>query len=143
MDSLDAPSGPIKVSSVLIVDDHADNRLILRFFLESFSEQKLFLPELILEAENGEQALTQVLAHNSPLIFMDLAMPVLDGFLSTKAIRRLQQEAGLSPSFIIAVSAFSSQDDQEKALAAGCNLFLPKPLKKSLLLTTIQSALAK
>ena len=67
------------------------------------------------------------------LIFMDLKMPILDGYEATKLIK---QRHPTIP--VIAQTAYATAEEREKALLAGCDDFIPKPMKKNLLLEMIQ-----
>lgn len=81
----------------------------------------------VIWAKNGEEAVR--LANSTPdlsIIFMDIKMPLMDGIEATRAIR----QSNLSVP-IIAQTAFALSGDSDKALAAGCNHYLPKPIKRS------------
>ncbi len=108
------------VKRILVVEDNLDNRRILVYRLKRIGEFE------IVEASNGEEALNAVQSSPPPdLIFMDLKMPVMDGWEATKRIREL--EAGrLIP--IIALTAQAMAGDEQKALAAGCDDYLAKPI---------------
>ncbi len=108
------------VKRILVVEDNLDNRRILVYRLKRIGEFE------IVEASNGEEALSAVQSSPPPdLIFMDLKMPVMDGWEATKRIREL--EAGrLIP--IIALTAQAMAGDEQKALAAGCDDYLAKPI---------------
>ena len=71
--------------------------------------------------------------YNPYIILMDLNMPSLDGFEATKIIRQVSSEK-----IIIAISANAYKDDIKKALNAGCNEFLAKPICKETLIKTIE-----
>jgi CheY-like chemotaxis protein len=74
------------------------------------------------------------------MIFMDIQMPRLDGLSATRRIRQLEAEQGRRPLPIIALTASALDEDVARALAAGCNLHISKPVKKRLLLDTIRTA---
>jgi len=122
----------IRPRRILFVEDNADNRLLVRSFLRK-------TPHVIIETENGLEALEAF--KNAPerfdLIFMDMQMPVMDGYTATAAIRSWERELGLQPTPIVALTAYALKEDEEKSLAAGCNGHLTKPLKKANLLEAI------
>jgi CheY-like chemotaxis protein len=76
-------------------------------------------------AENGEQVLPR-LAENLPdLVLLDIQIPIFDGFSVLKRIRQTPQLAALK---VVAVSAFAMRGDDQKALAAGFDAYLTKPI---------------
>jgi len=112
----DVATGKIKI---LVVEDNVDNRCILVYRLRRFGDFE------ILEASNGEQAVELVETERPNLVFMDLKMPVMDGWEATRRIR--QTEIGKRIP-IIALTAQAMAGDEEKALAAGCDDYLAKPI---------------
>jgi CheY-like chemotaxis protein len=116
---------------VLVVDDVVANRAVLADALEALGFE-------IHEAENGQDGLMRAEAVNPDLIVMDMMMPVMDGF---EATRRLRQVAALKHVPLIAVSATTSPEDRERALAAGANAFLAKPIELEGLLKVIGNLL--
>jgi CheY-like chemotaxis protein len=105
---------------ILVVEDNLDNRRILVYRLKRIGEFD------ILEASNGEEALAIVRSSPPPdLIFMDLKMPVMDGWEATKKIRQLDFGRDIP---IIALTAQAMAGDEQKALAAGCDDYLAKPI---------------
>jgi len=105
---------------ILIVDDNEDNRRILRYQLRKIGDFE------ILEATHGQEALEVVLRERLDLIFMDLKMPVLDGWEATRRIRAMEGVVG--EVLIVAVTAQAMVGDEERALAAGCDDFITKPI---------------
>jgi len=81
-------------NKILIVDDEADFRQLLKFWLESKGYA-------VVTANNGEESLKKTKEENPDLIFMDLRMPVMDGVEAIKQIRQFNQEVP-----IIVISAF-------------------------------------
>ena len=105
---------------ILVVEDNLDNRRILVYRLKRIGEFD------IVEASNGEEALAIVQTSPPPdLIFMDLKMPVMDGWEATKKIRQLEFGRDIP---IIALTAQAMAGDEQKALAAGCDDYLAKPI---------------
>jgi len=104
--------------TLLLVEDTEDNRFMLRRLLEMEGYR-------VVEARNGEEAVKVAQNEKPALILMDLSLPVIDGLAATKRIRRIPE---LKDVPIIAVSAHESADFQEKALAAGCNSYITKPI---------------
>ena len=114
--------------SILLVDDHQENRTLMRNLLEPLGFD-------IVEAANGLDALESIQQALPDLIFMDLLMPGIDGF---EATRRIRQEPSLSQALVIAISASVPPQFRQKSLQAGCNDFLTKPIHIDKLLACIQ-----
>jgi len=90
-----------------------------------------------LRARNGVDAVK--LVHDNPeiaLVFMDIKMPVMDGFMATRSI--LRHHPGLP---VVALTAYAFPDDKDKALEAGCANYLSKPLRKEFLYDILSSYL--
>ena len=104
---------------ILVVDDNASNREVLRVFLEQVGFE-------IMEAENGRQAVDMAQQMRPDLILMDRWMPEMNGTDAVKWIRHVPKLSGLP---VIAVSASVSERDQVQTLSAGFDAFLPKPVK--------------
>ncbi|WP_437603088.1 AAA family ATPase [Sorangium sp. So ce590] len=116
---------------VLVVDDHADNRAVLR---------DLLAPRgfLVLEAEGGEAALRLATEHTPALVVMDLAMPGMDGY---EATRRLRQLPALARTVVLASSASVAGGELERSREAGCDDLLPKPVEAGALLDRLERSL--
>lgn len=99
---------------ILIVDDNAVNRKYLRSVLKSFT---------LSEAENGQVALDMFETANPDLILMDIQMPIMDGMECMIQLRKTNTQKP-----IIAITAFSDEEDRNKFIEAGFNDFLAKPL---------------
>ena len=92
-------------------------------------------------AADGQAAIDAFQARdNGPfdLIFMDLSMPVLDGFEATKGIRALEEKMAWPPATIIVLSAFGTDESKEKAMKCGCDLFLTKPASPKKIRETVK-----
>src|SRR5437588_10343058 len=103
----------------LVVEDNEDNRRILVYRLRKIGRFD------IREAANGQQAIDAVRADLPDLIFMDLKMPVMDGWEATKRIREMD---GGDSVRIIALTAQAMAGDEQKALAIRCGAYPPKPV---------------
>lgn len=83
------------------------------------------------KAENGRAAVDAVerMLQGYDLIFMDMSMPIMDGFEATRAIRAIEKERDdCIPATIIALTGLSSSRDEFRALDSGVDLFLMKPV---------------
>ncbi len=93
----------------------------------------------ILKAKNGFEAVE--VCRNNPdtdLILMDIQMPVMNGHEATRQIRQFNKDV-----FIIAQTAFGLSGEREKAIEAGCNDYIKKPINKAELLSLIQKYFKK
>ena len=104
---------------VLIVEDHADTREMLRILLNMIGCR-------VIEAEDGEQALSVAETGHPDLILLDLRIPLLDGLTVTRLIR---SDAKLSEVPIVAVTGNDAPQFKVDALKAGCNGCLVKPIE--------------
>jgi two-component system cell cycle response regulator DivK len=92
----------------------------------------------MIEAEDGQQALTQAAKHKPDLILMDIQLPLLDGY---EATRRIKADPALNAIPIIVVTSYALSGDEEKAHAAGCDAYVAKPFSPRALLAKIREYL--
>jgi two-component system cell cycle response regulator DivK len=116
---------------ILIVEDHEDNRRILRDLLTSAGFE-------LIEAVNGIEGVAAADAHRPDLILMDIQLPIIDGY---EAARRIKANQELRPIPIIAVTSFALSGDDAMAHEAGCVAYITKPFSPRNLLATIQKHL--
>jgi len=121
---------------ILIADDSSDNRLLIGAYLRRE-------PYVLEFAEDGRKAVEKFKSSHYHMIFMDVQMPDIDGLAATKIIRRWESSNHLNATPIIALTASALEDDVRRTLAAGCDLHLSKPIKKSVLLDTIRRVVSK
>lgn len=109
---------------ILLVEDNEINRLIATELISQ-------LGGTIEEAVDGVEALEMIKAHDAgyyDLVFMDMQMPRMGGEETTRQIRQFESEAGYSPLPIIAMTANAFDEDKKRALLAGMNGFMTKPI---------------
>ena len=112
----------IKKLKILIVEDDDTSEFLLSMIVKQYSNENLY-------ARTGLE--TVEICRNNPdidLILMDIQMPEMNGYLITKEIRKFNKSV-----IIIAQTAYAFKDDREKALEAGCNDYISKPINKDLL----------
>jgi CheY-like chemotaxis protein len=102
---------------VLVVEDHADIRKMMSIYLKMFKYE-------VIEATDGYDAVEKAIEHKPDAILMDLAMPVLDGIDSARAIR---QSDDLAEVPIVCITAYSDFY-KSRARDAGCNEVIQKPI---------------
>jgi CheY-like chemotaxis protein len=117
---------------VLIVEDYEDTREFMKILLESYGYK-------VIEAADGIEAIDRVKQHHPDLILMDISLPVVDGLTATRAIREFDEESKKVP--IIAVTAFG-KNYYKKAIEAGCNDLIDKPVDFDSLEPILRSYLA-
>jgi two-component system, cell cycle response regulator DivK len=108
---------------ILIVDDNAQNLKLVRVLLVGEGYD-------VRTAVDAEDALTVLESFTPRLILMDLQLPGMDGLELT---RRLKADPERRDIAIIAVTAYAMKGDEAKALAAGCNAYVSKPIDVELL----------
>jgi len=118
-------------STVLIVDDNAQNVELLQAFLEA-------LPVKLITAFDGVDALEKVQAHNPDLILLDIMMPRMSGF---QVCRKLKSDPATKDIQILMVTALNELGDIEQASDCGTDDFVSKPVNKFELLTRVKSLL--
>jgi two-component system alkaline phosphatase synthesis response regulator PhoP len=118
-------------STVLIVDDNAQNVELLQAFLES-------LPVKIVTASDGVEALAKVAEHNPDLILLDIMMPRMSGFQVCKRVKGDKKTRDIQ---VLMVTALNELGDIEQATECGTDDFVSKPVNKFELLTRVKSLL--
>ncbi len=111
---------------ILVVDDKTENRSVLFNLLTPLGFK-------IIEAENGQRGLDEFNQHKIDIILTDLVMPVMDGFELARRVRLIDNTVP-----IIAVSASVFDYHQKQSMDAGCNEFIPKPIRADVLLDSLQ-----
>lgn len=106
---------------LLIVDDKWDNRQLLLRLLWAFGFE-------LKEASNGKDAIAIWQEYSPPLIFMDMRMPVMDGYEATKQIKATTKGQATA---IIALTASSLEQERAVVLSTGCDDFIRKPFKEA------------
>jgi CheY-like chemotaxis protein len=103
---------------ILIVDDNPTNLKLVTYLVRASGYD-------VDTAGDAEQAVAAIQANRPALILMDLQLPGVDGLELT---RRLKADPTTHDIKIIAVTAYAMKGDQEKALAAGCDAYVTKPI---------------
>ncbi len=103
----------------LVVDDSK----ISRKWLIEMIPKKIAEYTQIIEAENGEEAVALYKQHSPDIVFLDITMPILDGFEALRQIRAANNEA-----LVVMISADRQKSTKEKTLALGASAILSKPI---------------
>lgn len=104
--------------TVLVVDDTEDIRELMRLQLTTLGYR-------VVEASDGREAVAAALRECPALILMDMTMPVLDGIGATRLIRETD---GIGGVVIVAFTALHSGENKQRALDAGCDDYVQKPI---------------
>jgi two-component system, cell cycle response regulator DivK len=116
---------------ILLIEDHEDNRRIVRDLLTPAGYE-------VIEAVTGEDGVAMADSHRPDLILMDIQLPVLDGYETT---RRIKADPALKHIPVIAVTSYALSGDEAKTKAAGCDGYVAKPFSPRQLLAKINEFL--
>ncbi len=116
---------------ILVAEDNPANLELMREILDMQGHE-------IIEAHDGSEALLQAELANPDLILLDVNMPVLNGF---EVLDRLHANPQLSAIKVVALTAYAMRGDREKALEAGFDAYLTKPIDIQTLTETISAFL--
>ncbi len=121
--------------NILCIEDHPDNMMLIR---------RLFRPDSynLIEAKTGKLGLLITESQELDLILLDINLPDIDGYEIARRIRS-SPKATLAHVPIIAVTANAMKGDSRKALAAGCDQYMSKPINIALLVETVEAFLSK
>lgn len=103
---------------ILIVEDNPQNMELMEILLSRWNYT-------LLKATDGEEALNVAVREHPDLIIMDLRLPKMNGLEVT---RRLRETPAFNYTPIIAVTAYAMRGDKKRAIEAGCNAYLTKPV---------------
>lgn len=125
--------GAVRSKTLLVVDDEPANVELIRMIVEDAA-----LPVQFVTARNGAEALARAREAPPDLVLMDLMMPVLDGWETT---RRLKADPATARTRIVAVTAQAMAGDRAQALAAGCDDYVTKPFDVRILRAMLETYL--
>ena len=118
---------------ILVIEDTENNRRILNDLLTNAGFE-------VLEAIDGEKGVAMAAESRPDLILMDIQLPIVDGY---EATRRIKANPDLRHIPIIAVTSYALSGDDAKALAAGCDGYLAKPVDIDILVRMVADCLAR
>jgi two-component system cell cycle response regulator DivK len=116
---------------ILVVEDHEDNRRILRDLLRATGFE-------LTEAHDGEAGVERASAEQFDLILMDIQLPGIDGY---EVARRVRAGSTNTTTPIIAVTSYALTGDEDKARSAGCTDYVSKPFRPRELLAKVRQYL--
>ncbi len=113
---------------VLMIEDHEDNRRILRDLLTSNGYD-------VIEADNGVDGVNAAETFGPDLILMDIQLPGIDGYEATRRIKANSETRKIP---IIVMTSYALSGDDTKAFEAGCDAYVTKPFSPRVILTKIR-----
>ena len=121
------------MKKILVAEDDLASRELVREILETCGYQ-------VLEARDGREALQRVEETAPDLVILDIQMPGLDG---SAVLRQLRQDSRFTSLPVVAVTSYAMRGDREKALAAGFDAYLTKPLNAAALKKQLEQLLGE
>jgi CheY-like chemotaxis protein len=118
---------------ILLVEDNLNNRLLFSLFLRDTRHR-------ISEAHDGQAGVEAFLHGQFDVIFLDMEMPLMNGYQATRIIRALEAENGRPATPIVAMTSYALPEFQRQCMLAGCTDFMSKPFNK-ITLTNMLDAL--
>ncbi len=122
----------IQPMQILLAEDSPNNRLLFSLLIRDTQHQ-------VVEAVNGEDAVVLFRSNNFDIVFMDMEMPLMDGFQATKLIRATERSDGRPHTPIVALTAYVLPGAEERCLEAGCDVYLPKPFNLPSILKLLET----
>ncbi len=116
---------------LLLVEDNRDLRAL-------YAEHLSMSGFDVIEADNGAQAIENTSSRQPDVVLMDLTLPVMDGW---EATRRIKSDARTAHIPVVALTAYDSSSELQRATRAGCDWFVPKPCPPDALVTEVRRVL--
>ena len=113
---------------ILYIEDNEQNLYLVKFLLEKHGYQ-------VYSATDGREGIDIAAKVRPDLILLDIQLPLMDGY---QVARRLRSNGDLSQTPIVAVTSYAMAGDRAKALAAGCNGYIEKPINPDTFLQQIE-----
>ena len=113
---------------ILYIEDNESNMYLVTFLLEARGHT-------VSQAWDGRQGVEVALREHPDLILLDIQLPFMDGY---EIARRLRAETSLAGVPIVALTSYAMAGDQEKALGAGCDGYLEKPINPETFIASIE-----
>lgn len=116
------------MTNVLVIEDNEKNRYLISFILKGSGYE-------VIEAITGEEGVEMAINRQPDLVLMDIQLPGIDGYETTRRIRASPAGAKIP---IIALTSYAMTGDRERALAAGCTGYVEKPINPDTIIDEIQ-----
>ena len=119
------------MTSVLIIEDTEDNRVLIKRLLEKSGYETLI-------AEDGQTGLDIAIEKSPGFILLDIQLPDMDG---TEVLKKLRQDETTKSIPVIVVTSYAMAGDRERLVEAGCDGYLEKPIDPSKVINQIETIL--
>lgn len=119
------------MARILIVEDTPENMYLMTYLLQNAGHE-------IIQASTGEEGIEKAISEHPDIILMDIQLPDIDGYETTRRIRDL--ETG-DPTPIIALTSYAMVGDRQKALSGGCTGYIEKPVEPDIIVKQIEAFL--
>ncbi|MDD5016302.1 MAG: response regulator [Atribacterota bacterium] len=116
------------MKKILVIEDNDTNMYLISFILKKNGFE-------VIGARTGEEGVDLALKERPDLIIMDIQLPGIDGLETTRRIRESKADGGVP---IITLTSYAMTGDREKALSAGCNGYLEKPINPDTIMGEIK-----
>jgi len=116
------------MKKILVVEDNETNMYLIGFILRKNKYE-------VIEARTGEEGIELALKERPDLIIMDIQLPGIDGLEATRRIRESEIDGSIS---IVALTSYAMTGDRERALKAGCNGYIEKPINPDTIMDEIK-----
>lgn len=120
------------MKTILVIEDNDDNLYLIRYMLEKNEFKVIYTKE-------GLKGVDLALSLQPDLVIMDVQLPDLNGLEATKKIREAEKGANLK---IMALTSYAMPGDREKALKAGCDGYMEKPINPETFIMNIKKFLS-
>lgn len=116
---------------VLVIEDNEKNRYLISFILKGEGFE-------VIEAITGEEGVEMAVRETPDLVLMDIQLPGIDGYEATRRIRDSPANGNIP---IVALTSYAMSGDRQRALAAGCNGYVEKPINPDTIIDEIRKYL--
>ncbi|XPV76885.1 MAG: response regulator [Desulfovibrio sp.] len=121
---------------VLLVEDNEYNQILFKCYLQFEPDKEK--PHHVDIAANGKEGVKMYQDNDYDIVFMDLEMPIMDGYDATRMIREHEMAKGMHPVPVVVVTAHATTAHESSSLEAGCSDFIVKPISKKDVLGAIE-----
>lgn len=118
--------------NILLVDDSLNNRLLFSLFLRDTRHR-------ITEAYDGQAGVEAFQQGHFDIVFMDMEMPLMDGYQATRIIRAVEADSGREPTPVVGMTSYALPEFRRQCMLAGCTDFLSKPFSKIALFSILDA----